>query len=362
MAATQLLFILVQISTITVIINTTSGSATLPKYPAILVFGDSTVDTGNNNFVTPTLVRADHLPYGQDFPGRVPTGRFSNGKLIPDFLAGYLGIKDVVPPYLDPKLSNNDLQTGVCFASAGSGYDDLTTAVTGAITFSKQLDNFKEYIGRLKGVVGVEQAKKIISEALVILSAGTNDFILNYYDIPTRREQFNNISAYQDFLLTALQNYIKELYSQGCRQMVVAGLPPIGCLPIQVAARFNNPFDRKYCLEDQNSDSQAYNQKLAKLLTTLQGTLPGSRIIYSDVYDTVIDMVNNPQKYGFTETKRGCCGTGFLEFAGLCNSVTPTCGSESQFLFWDCIHPSEATYQNLAKYVESKILSYNRTG
>ncbi|KAI9195496.1 hypothetical protein LWI28_015462 [Acer negundo] len=300
MAATKLLFILVQISTINLIINTTSGSAsaTLPKFPAILVFGDSTVDTGNNNFVTPTtLVKADHLPYGQGFPGRVPTGRFSNGKLLPDFLAGYLGIKDVVPPYLDPKLSNNDLQTGVCFASAGSGYDDLTTAVTGAITFSKQLDNFKEYIVRLKGVVGVEQAKKIISEALVMLSAGTNDFILNYYDIPTRRYQFNNIGAYQDFLLKALQNHIKELYNQGCRQMVVAGLPPIGCLPIQITATFNNPFDRK-CLEDQNSDSQAYNQKLVKLLTTLQGTLPGSRIIYADVYETVIDMVNNPQKYG----------------------------------------------------------------
>ncbi|KAK1587444.1 hypothetical protein Q3G72_012925 [Acer saccharum] len=225
MAATKLLFILVQISTINVIINTTSGSASA----TILVFGDSTVETGNNNFVTTTLVRADHLPYGQGFPGRVPTGRFSNGKLLPDFLAG---IKDV---YLDPKLSNNNLQNGVCFASARSGYDDLTTAVTGAITFSKQL-----------------------TEALLTLSAGTNDFILNYYDIPTRRQQFNNLSAYQDFLQTALQNYIK----------------------------------------DQNSDSQAYNQTLVKLLTTLQRTLPRSRIVYADVYETVIDMVNNPQKYG----------------------------------------------------------------
>ncbi|KAH7550542.1 hypothetical protein JRO89_XS13G0213200 [Xanthoceras sorbifolium] len=298
MAATQLIFILVQLSTITITINTgitTSTAATLPKFPAILVFGDSTVDTGNNNFV-PTLIRANHLPYGQGFPGHVPTGRFSNGKLIPDFIAGYFGIKETVPPYLDPNLSNNDLQTGVCFASAGSGYDDLTTAVSGAIPFSKQLDHFKEYIGRLNGVVGVEQAKKIISEALVMLSSGTNDFILNYYDIPSRREQFN-ISGYQDFLQTALQNYIKELYNQGCRQMVVAGLPPIGCLPIQITINFSNPINRK-CLEDQNSDSQAYNQKLMKLLTKLQGTLPGSRIVYADVYETSADMVNNPQKYG----------------------------------------------------------------
>ncbi|KAK2641985.1 hypothetical protein Ddye_023748 [Dipteronia dyeriana] len=142
-----------------------------------------------------------------------------------------------------------------------------------------------------------------------MLSAGTNDFILNYYDLPTRREQFNNISAYQDFLLTALQNYIKELYDQGCRQMVVAGLPPIGCLPIQLTARFNNPFDRK-CLEYQNSDSQAYNQKLVKLLTTLQGTLPGSRIVYADVYETVIDMVKNPQNMVLQKQTEDAAGLG----------------------------------------------------
>lgn len=37
-----------------------------------------------------------------------------------------LGIKDSMPPYLDPNLKIEDLLTGVCFASAGSGYDPLT--------------------------------------------------------------------------------------------------------------------------------------------------------------------------------------------------------------------------------------------
>jgi len=39
-------------------------------FPAILVFGDSSVDTGNNNYYTPitSLNRADHPPYGIDFP------------------------------------------------------------------------------------------------------------------------------------------------------------------------------------------------------------------------------------------------------------------------------------------------------
>jgi hypothetical protein len=38
----------------------------------------------------------------------------------------YLGIKEAMPAYLDPNLSTEDLLTGVCFASSGSGYDPLT--------------------------------------------------------------------------------------------------------------------------------------------------------------------------------------------------------------------------------------------
>ena len=95
---------------------------------ALLVFGDSTVDPGNNNFV-PTMFRSNFPPYGKDFPYHIPTGRFSNGRLCTDFIASYYGVKDYVPPYLDPMLSIEDLMTGVSFASAGSGFDPLTPKV-----------------------------------------------------------------------------------------------------------------------------------------------------------------------------------------------------------------------------------------
>lgn len=53
---------------------------------AFFVFGDSLVDNGNNNYLA-TTARADSLPYGIDTPSRRPTGRFSNGKNIPDFIS-----------------------------------------------------------------------------------------------------------------------------------------------------------------------------------------------------------------------------------------------------------------------------------
>jgi hypothetical protein len=57
-----------------------------PKIPAIFVFGDSIVDPGNTNNRL-TEARANFPPYGQDFPGGVATGRFSNG-LVPGDLLG----------------------------------------------------------------------------------------------------------------------------------------------------------------------------------------------------------------------------------------------------------------------------------
>jgi hypothetical protein len=53
---------------------------------AFFVFGDSLVDSGNNNFLM-TSARADAPPYGVDFPTHRATGRFSNGKNIPDIIS-----------------------------------------------------------------------------------------------------------------------------------------------------------------------------------------------------------------------------------------------------------------------------------
>lgn len=54
-------------------------------WTTMLVFGDSTVDPGNNNRLQ-TVMRANFLPYGASFLGGRPTGRFSNGRLITDIL------------------------------------------------------------------------------------------------------------------------------------------------------------------------------------------------------------------------------------------------------------------------------------
>ncbi|KAJ7959899.1 GDSL esterase/lipase [Quillaja saponaria] len=346
------LFIINVVHLLTITIVNIINARTL-NFQSILIFGDSTVDTGNNNYIG-TLFKGNHYPYGKDFPGHVPTGRFSNGKLVPDFIASMLNIKETVPPFLDPNLSDEELLTGVSFASGGSGFDDLTTIGSRVIPLSKQIEHFRTYVQRLKRNTGKEEAGKILRNALVVMSSGTNDFIFNFYDVPLRRLEYN-ISGYQDFLQNRLQIFIKELYDLGCRKIVVAGLPPIGCIPIQMTAKFEHPKDRK-CLKNENWDARFYNNKLTNLLNHIQAVLPGSKVVYADVYEPVIDMINQPQNYGFEVTNRGCCGTGLLEAGPLCNAITPICDEASTYLFWDSVHPSEAANQYLAAYVKKEVL------
>lgn len=97
------------------------------RVPAIIVFGDSTVDSGNNNQIS-TILKSNFDPYGRDFIGG-PTGRFSNGRVPTDFICEAFGIKPTIPAYLDPAYDIKDFATGVCFASAGTGYDNATSDV-----------------------------------------------------------------------------------------------------------------------------------------------------------------------------------------------------------------------------------------
>jgi hypothetical protein len=66
--------------------SSSSGSSK-NKVPAIYVFGDSTADVGNNNYLPGSAVPRANFPHnGVDFPTSRPTGRFSNGFNGVDFL------------------------------------------------------------------------------------------------------------------------------------------------------------------------------------------------------------------------------------------------------------------------------------
>lgn len=314
---------------------------------ALFVFGDSTVDAGNNDYIlTPT--KGDHVPYGRDFIDHKPTGRFSNGKLATDFLSEALGLKETLPAYLDPALTSQDLVTGVCFASAGSGFDNATAEGSAALPLWKQVQYFKNYQTALANVVGDEQASGIISNALFVCGTGVNDFLPN-------RRPLMSLDSYQDFLLHSVNNFIQELYSEGARKIAFLALPPMGCVPsvrsLALKQSPNKTVDEHGCLEDENQVARDFNAKLNSTLATLETLRPELKLIYLDMYSVSLHMIHNPQIYGLEISARGCCGTGLTELGPFCNKASLTCPDASKYVFWDASHPTQKAYEILTELV-----------
>lgn len=75
------------------------GGEAQPLVPGVFTFGDSSVDIGNNDYLH-TLIKADFPPYGRDFPNRVATGRFCNGKLATDITGQFAHSLSLTPCYM----------------------------------------------------------------------------------------------------------------------------------------------------------------------------------------------------------------------------------------------------------------------
>ncbi|KAK3129579.1 hypothetical protein QOZ80_6BG0481920 [Eleusine coracana subsp. coracana] len=323
--------------------GTVAGGRGRPLVPAVLVFGDSIVDTGNNNAVL-TLTKSDFSPYGKDLNGGVPTGRFSNGRIPPDFLASRLGLKDLVPAYLGTDLTDDDLLTGVSFASGGTGYDPLTSTLLAVLPMQEELNMFTEYKDKLAGIAGDQAAARIIAESLFLVCAGTDDIANNYYLAPLRPLQYD-ISAYVDFLVQQASDFLKQLYQHGARKIAILGLPPVGCVPSQRTLARN-------CDPARNHAAQLFNSKLKEEIMRLQEELLCQRIGYVDIYDVLQDLIANPCNYGFDVSTRGCCGTGNFEVSILCNPLTATtCPDDRKYVFWDSFHPTERAYEIIVDYL-----------
>lgn len=305
----------------------------------VLVFGDSSVDPGNNNRID-TTNKGNFPPYGKDFINGRPSGRFTNGRLATDFIAEALGYKKIIRGFLDPHLNKIDMLHGVSFASAASGYDDLTANLSSVISLSQQVVYLKHYIIHLRRLVGANKAEELINNAVFVISMGTNDFLQNYFLEPERSKQFS-VAQYEDFLITSMSSAIKEMHSIGARRVVVVGVPPFGCMPLVLTFRGETK-----CDEALNKLALSFTTKLKQKLTSLKGSL-GIKTSFVDIYTIIRTVIQNPKSHGFTEALKGCCGTGTFEYGTTCRGLA-TCSDRTKYVFWDAVHFTESLYRILA--------------
>ncbi|KAL8032506.1 hypothetical protein ABFX02_13G100700 [Erythranthe guttata] len=309
----------------------------------VLVFGDSSVDPGNNNYIS-TSIKSNFLPYGEDFFKGRPSGRFCNGRLATDFIAGAFGYTNLVRAFLDPAITKKDLLHGVSFASADSGYDELTANLSNVLSISKQLDYLRHYKIHLRNIVGsTKESEKIVKNSLFILSMGTNDFLQNYYVEPTRSHQYT-VEQYVAYLISCMRTAIKTMHSLGARKLVVVGVPPLGCIPLVRTLRGETK-----CDTDLNKVAFLFNSEIKRELKTMMegSTSYSPKSTFLDIYSIILNAIEKPQKYGFTEPLKGCCGTGTYEYGDTCKNLS-TCADRTKYIFWDAVHPTQKMYKIVA--------------
>jgi len=313
--------------------------------PAVLFFGDSYGDPGNNDFIS-TIIRSNFPPYGKNFPGQKPTGRFSDGKIMPDYIVSGLGIKELLPAYLDPNITHQDLLTGVSFSSSGTGLDNLTAITLAVIPVWQQIKYLEDYRTKISALIGQENATILLNRALSFISIGTNDFIANYF-LQTNRQSEYNVTQFQDFLVKIYSNYIEDLYKIDLRKIAIINVPPLGSIPLE---RTLSSLINGDSAKIKNDAAMGFNSKLESMISGLKTELPGLQIVYLDYYALVMDFITSPKQYGFTEAIKSCCGTGSYEFGIACNYLTAACNNASDYVFFDSIHLTQKAYSIISQH------------
>ncbi|KAH7420692.1 hypothetical protein KP509_13G017400 [Ceratopteris richardii] len=268
---------------------------------ANFVFGDSLVDAGNNNYLPLSMATAKNLPNGIDFPqknGRTPTGRFSNGRIIPDLLALKVGSKHFPPPYLSPAAHGSAILGGINYASGGGGILNNTGRIfVQRISMDVQISYFERTLEELRELVGPSKTSEMVASAIFSVTMGSNDILNNY--LSPLRDTLDPIlltpTEFLHLLITTYESQLTRLYDNGGRKFIIVNLPAIGCIPYQRSLQVGK---HGICAARANELASDFNVLLKQMLNRLNRQLTGATFLYADAYSIMNDVVNNYQNYG----------------------------------------------------------------
>ncbi|KAL8123351.1 hypothetical protein AgCh_011352 [Apium graveolens] len=331
---------------------------TIPKprpFTKIYAFGDSFTDTGNTrSFTTSDAFQfASNPPYGTTFFHH-PTDRYSDGRLVIDFLAEKLSLP-YLPPYLD-KFA--DKTHGVNFAVAGATAIDVEFFLRNDVpllftpkTLKNQLDwfvKFAESQGCRNLSTTLQQCKAVFDEALIwIGEIGVNDYA---YTLTTTVS--NDII--RDLSITSVTDFLQALLNMGAKYVIAQGMPPVGCLAFSMEMYKTTDRDEIGCVRSVNDLSNIHNTIFQQNLRGLRKRFPGTVIAYADYNNAYRYVLKNGGHYGIKQLFKACCGAGPGEYnfniLAPCGSFfSDSCTDPSQYINWDGFHLTEAMYNAVSE-------------
>lgn len=89
---------------------------------------------------------------------------------------------------------------------------------------------------------------------------------------------------------------------EGAEKIAVAGVPPMGCLPLMITMNSRNAFPHRDCIDEYSSSARDYNLLLQHELHAMQLQLnlsyPAAKIYYIDIYGPIAHMIQAPKRFG----------------------------------------------------------------
>ncbi|CAM8963847.1 unnamed protein product [Rhodiola kirilowii] len=296
----------------------------------LFVFGDSYADTGNwGKTVSPSWKK----PYGISFPGK-PSGRFSDGRVLTDYIASFLKIKSPVP-YHWRKSNATVLKHGMNFAYGGTG---VFTTYVAAPNMTTQINEFQQI---LEDEVYTKQDLK---SSVALVSLGGND----YGNFLATNSNTTEIYSFVTSVIKQLELNLRRIHGLGVRKIGITAIEPLGCLPsITASTYFRN------CSERANLLAKFHNQLLNQAIEKLNES--SSTFITLDLYNAFMSVFKK-QGYEPGSSKsesilKPCCTGTTSEYN--CGSVEKSngtsmytvCKNINSTFFWDTVHPAQSGWQ-----------------
>ncbi|CAN0840539.1 GDSL esterase/lipase At3g48460, partial [Linum grandiflorum] len=353
-------------ATIITLLLTTAAADNPQSFKKIYAFGDSFTDTGNTRSVGPGggFGHVSSPPYGFTFFHR-PTNRYSDGRLVIDFVTQSLNLP-FLPPYMnlvhqqEPKTDVSG-DHGVNFAVGGATAINHAFFVRNNLTLDAtpqsiqtQMIWFNRFLERRAGcnltatVETEPKCRAAMEDALFwVGEIGVNDYA---YILGSEVSG----DTIRKLGISSVTGVIEALLKRGAKYMVVQGLPPSGCLTLALALAPEDDRDELGCVRSANNQTSVHNTVYQAKLQELRTKYPNASIVYLDYWNAYRQIVKSPASYGMKEPFKACCGSGdapynFNVFAtcGTPGAEKP-CPDPASYINWDGVHLTEGMYRVLA--------------
>ncbi|KAL1803749.1 hypothetical protein ACET3Z_032396 [Daucus carota] len=328
------------------------------KFDKIFQFGDSLSDTGNLLHERP-FDMSGKLPYGRSYHNR-PTGRYSNGLIVIDYIASAAGL-----PLLNPYEGRSaHFRHGINFAVAGSTALPVRTLASknihGAPTNSSldvQLRRMSDYLSSYCKT-GSDCRDKLKNSLFMMGEVGGNDYNYALFGGKSIEEIKNLVPEVVQVIMEATRQIIKL----GARKIVIPGNLPIGCVPSYLTMfQGNSTFDENHCLREYNEFSIYHNRQLRGAIEKLKKENPGVTIVYGNLYHALQRVFSRATYLGFdgNSLQKACCGSGgdynfsFTRFCGFPGAAV--CSNPNKRISWDGVHLTQQANRYLATWLISNM-------